>query len=143
MGLIIIHFPRMVNMPGISMPAYIVNSMYGLSIYRIIKDLPFAKRIRFNDPAAYAFNLEKFKVTTVDGITMDGVISQIKDFYQAKVSLFSSFYGEPALSRYKQPPNFNGHITSLIPQGYIGIAMDNTAPVFKRHGMAYVDLQKK
>ena len=73
MGLIIIHFPRMVNMPGISMPTYIVNSMYGLSIYRIIKDLPFASGSIQRSHAA--FNLEKFKVTTVDGITMDGIMA--------------------------------------------------------------------
>lgn len=80
-----------------------------------------------------AFNLEKFKVTTVDGIEMDGIMAKPKDFDATKkYPLFVYSYGEPASAVANDEPRFNRYIAQLVPKGYIGVAMDNRgAPVFK------------
>ncbi|CAI2765288.1 S9 family peptidase [Flavobacterium collinsii] len=79
------------------------------------------------------FSLEKFKVTTVDGVEMDGIMAKPLDFDPAKkYPLFFFVYGEPMASVANDMPLFNGMISLLIPKGYIGIAMDNRGtPVLK------------
>ena len=79
------------------------------------------------------FSLEKFKVTTVDGIEMDGIMAKPLDFDATKkYPLFFYVYGEPMSSVANDLPYFNGFIDLLIPKGYIGITMDNRGtPVLK------------
>lgn len=79
------------------------------------------------------FSLEKFKVTTVDGVEMDGIMAKPLDFDATKkYPLFFYVYGEPMSSVANDMPYFNGFIDLLIPKGYIGIAMDNRGtPVLK------------
>ncbi|PVX47203.1 dipeptidyl-peptidase-4 [Flavobacterium sp. 103] len=79
------------------------------------------------------FSLEKFKVTTVDGIEMDGIMAKPLDFDpNKKYPLFFYVYGEPMASVANDMPYFNDFIELLIPKGYIGIAMDNRGtPVLK------------
>ena len=73
-----------------------------------------------------AFSLEKFKVTTVDGVEMDGIMAKPLDFNSSKkYPLFFYVYGEPVATVANDVPYFNGFIDHLIPKGYIGIAMDN------------------
>ena len=73
-----------------------------------------------------AFSLEKFKVTTVDGVEMDGIMAKPLDFDSSKkYPLFFYVYGEPVATVANDVPYFNGFIDYLIPKGYIGIAMDN------------------
>lgn len=79
------------------------------------------------------FKLEKFKVQTVDGIDMDGIMAKPNDFDPSKkYPVFFFVYGEPAAAVANDLPDFNGYIAELIPRGYIGIAMDNRGtPVMK------------
>lgn len=79
------------------------------------------------------FSLEKFKVMTVDGIEMDGIMAKPLNFdVTKKYPLFFYVYGEPMSSVANDMPYFNGFIDQLIPKGYIGIAMDNRGtPVLK------------
>jgi dipeptidyl-peptidase-4 len=79
------------------------------------------------------FKLEKFKVKTVDGIDMDGIMAKPNDFDPSKkYPVFFFVYGEPASAVANDLPDFNGYIAELIPRGYIGIAMDNRGtPVMK------------
>ncbi|QOG03904.1 DPP IV N-terminal domain-containing protein [Flavobacterium sp. MDT1-60] len=75
---------------------------------------------------AHQFSLEKFKITTGDGIEMDGVMAKPLDFDPAKkYPLFFYVYGEPMATVANDIPYFNGFIDMLIPRGYIGIALDN------------------
>ncbi|MCD0472049.1 DPP IV N-terminal domain-containing protein [Flavobacterium sp. JAS] len=72
------------------------------------------------------FSLEKFKVTTADGVEMDGIMAKPLDFDPTKkYPLFFYVYGEPMACVANDTPEFNGFIDLLIPKGYIGIAMDN------------------
>lgn len=79
------------------------------------------------------FSLEKFKVTTVDGIEMDGIMAKPLDFDASKkYPVFFFVYGEPMMSVANDTPDFNPFIAKLVPKGYIGIAMDNRGtPVMK------------
>ncbi len=79
------------------------------------------------------YSLEKFKVTTVDGIEMDGIMAKPLDFDPSKkYPLFFFVYGEPMMSVANDTPNFNSFIAKLVPKGYVGIAMDNRGtPVMK------------
>ncbi|OIV43080.1 S9 family peptidase [Flavobacterium johnsoniae] len=79
------------------------------------------------------FSLEKFKVTTVDGVEMDGIMAKPLNFDPSKkYPVFFYVYGEPMASVANDMPYFNGFIDLLIPKGYIGIAMDNRGtPVLK------------
>ena len=79
------------------------------------------------------FSLEKFKITTVDGIEMDGIMAKPLDFDASKkYPVFFFVYGEPMMSVANDTPNFNPFIAKLVPKGYIGIAMDNRGtPVMK------------
>ncbi|WP_026712629.1 S9 family peptidase [Flavobacterium daejeonense] len=79
------------------------------------------------------FSLKKFKVKTIDGVELDGIMAKPLDFDATKkYPLFFYVYGEPAASVANDVPYFNGFISNLIPQGYIGIALDNRGtPVMK------------
>ena len=79
------------------------------------------------------FSLEKFKVATVDGVEIDGIMAKPLDFDPTKkYPVFFYVYGEPMASVANDMPYFNGFIDLLIPKGYIGIAMDNRGtPVLK------------
>ncbi len=79
------------------------------------------------------FKLEKFKVKTVDGIEMDGIMAKPNDFDATKkYPVFFFVYGEPASAVANDEPDFNNFIADLVPRGYIGIAMDNRGtPVMK------------
>ncbi|MCR4030613.1 MULTISPECIES: S9 family peptidase [Flavobacterium] len=79
------------------------------------------------------YSLEKFKVKTVDGIEIDGIMAKPLNFDASKkYPVFFYVYGEPVSSVANDVPNFHPLITSLVPEGYIGIAMDNRgAPVMK------------
>ncbi|MEO8110703.1 MAG: DPP IV N-terminal domain-containing protein [Ginsengibacter sp.] len=87
---------------------------------------------KFNRPDL-GFNLEKFKVKTIDGIEMDGIMAKPLDFDPAKkYPVFFFVYGEPASAVANDLPDFNNFIAELVPKGYIGIAMDNRGtPVMK------------
>jgi len=87
---------------------------------------------KFTAPAL-GFKLEKFKVTTTDGIEMDGIMAKPADFDATKkYPVFFFVYGEPASAVATDVPYFNGFISQLVPKGYIGIAMDNRGtPVMK------------
>lgn len=79
------------------------------------------------------YTMEKFKVTTVDGIEMDGIMAKPLDFDPSKkYPVFFYVYGEPVASVANDEPYFYPFIAQVIPEGYIGIAMDNRgAPVMK------------
>ncbi|MXO04929.1 DPP IV N-terminal domain-containing protein [Flavobacterium sp. HBTb2-11-1] len=72
------------------------------------------------------YSLEKFKVKTVDGIDIDGIMAKPLDFDASKkYPVFFYVYGEPMATVANDIPYFNEFIAALIPKGYIGIAMDN------------------
>lgn len=72
------------------------------------------------------FSVEKFKVKTIDGIQIDGIMAKPNDFDPTKkYPVFFFVYGEPATAISNDLPGFNSYISELVPRGYIGIAMDN------------------
>ena len=77
--------------------------------------------------------LEKFKIKTVDGIEMDGIMAKPNDFDPAKkYPVYFYVYGEPAATTADDVPQFDDFILQLIPEGYIGITMDNRGtPAYK------------
>lgn len=87
---------------------------------------------KFTSPQL-GFKLEKFKVKTADGIEMDGIMAKPNDFDpNKKYPVYFYVYGEPAAATANDIPNFDGFISQLIPEGYIGITMDNRGtPVYK------------
>lgn len=87
---------------------------------------------QFTEPKL-AFNLEKFRINTSDGIEMDGIMAKPKNFDSSKkYPVYFYVYGEPASTTAKDLPNFDNFISQLIPEGYIGITMDNRGtPAFK------------
>ncbi|GEL09972.1 dipeptidyl-peptidase-4 [Flavobacterium glycines] len=93
----------------------------------------FPKEIDFFVTPKRNFSLEKFKVTTADGVELDGIMAKPLNFDATKkYPLFFYVYGEPAASVANDVPYFNGFISNLIPQGYIGIALDNRGtPIMK------------
>ena len=99
---------------------------------------------KFTEPS-FNFRLEKFKVTTVDGVSMDGIMAKPKDFDPSKkYPVFFYVYGEPAAAVANDLPTFNNYIADLVPRGYIGIAMDNRGtPMMKgtawRHAIYIVN----
>jgi dipeptidyl-peptidase 4 len=87
---------------------------------------------QFTEPKL-PFNLEKFKIKTSDGIEMDGIMAKPKNFDPSKkYPVYFYVYGEPASTTARDLPNFDNFISQLIPEGYIGITMDNRGtPAFK------------
>lgn len=72
------------------------------------------------------YDLEKFSVTTIDGVDISGIMAKPKDFDPAKkYPVFFFTYGEPASTVANDAPTFNSFGAQLVPKGYIGIAMDN------------------
>ncbi|MES1215256.1 MAG: S9 family peptidase [Bacteroidota bacterium] len=72
------------------------------------------------------FKLEKFRVKTIDGIEMDGIMGKPNDFDPAKkYPVYFFVYGEPASTTANDVPGFDNFISQLIPEGYIGITLDN------------------
>jgi len=72
------------------------------------------------------FKLEKFRVKTVDGVEMDGIMAKPNDFDPSKkYPVYFYVYGEPASCTANDQPGFDHFISQLIPEGYIGITMDN------------------
>ncbi len=86
----------------------------------------------FTEPKL-GFQLEKFKIKTADGIEMDGIMAKPNDFDPAKkYPIYFYVYGEPASTTANDLPNFDSFISQLIPEGYIGITIDNRGtPAFK------------
>lgn len=87
---------------------------------------------KFTEPDL-GFRLEKFKIKTIDGIDIDGIMAKPNDFDPSKkYPVFFFVYGEPASAVANDVPEFNDFIAQLVPRGYIGIAMDNRGtPVMK------------
>jgi dipeptidyl-peptidase 4 len=72
------------------------------------------------------YTLEKFKVMTADHVSMDGIMAKPKDFdVNKKYPVLFYVYGEPAATVANDLPSFTRYIATLLPEGYIGIAMDN------------------
>ena len=83
------------------------------------------------------YALEKFIVTTEDGIEVDGIMAKPRDFDPSKkYPVFFFTYGEPASTVANDAPYFNAYGAALVPRGYIGIAMDNRGTPTLR-GTAY------
>jgi dipeptidyl-peptidase-4 len=87
---------------------------------------------KFTAPA-FKFNLEKFRIKTADSVEMDGIMAKPLDFDPSKkYPVYFYVYGEPAASTANDVPGFDPYISQLIPEGYIGITLDNRGtPVFK------------
>jgi dipeptidyl-peptidase-4 len=84
-----------------------------------------ASEDKFTNPDL-GFKLEKFKVKTADGIEMDGIMAKPNDFDpNKKYPVYFYVYGEPASTTADDVPNFDNFISQLIPEGYIGITLDN------------------
>lgn len=74
----------------------------------------------------YQYNLEKFVITTEEGVEVDGIMAKPLDFDPAKkYPVFFYVYGEPASKVANDGPSINGIGAALVPKGYIAIAMDN------------------
>ncbi|MCW3118984.1 MAG: ptpA 4 [Chitinophagaceae bacterium] len=72
------------------------------------------------------FKLEKFRIKTIDGIEMDGIMGKPNDFDAGKkYPVYFFVYGEPASTTANDEPRFDHFISQLIPEGYIGITLDN------------------
>ncbi len=79
----------------------------------------------FTEPQL-GFNLEKFRVKTEEGVEMDGIMAKPANFDAGKkYPVYFYVYGEPASTTANDVPNFDRFISQLIPEGYIGITMDN------------------
>lgn len=87
---------------------------------------------RFTTPEL-GFKLEKFRVKTVDGVEMDGIMAKPNDFDPGKkYPVYFYVYGEPASTTADDVPGFDRFISQLIPDGYIGITLDNRGtPAYK------------
>jgi dipeptidyl-peptidase-4 len=79
------------------------------------------------------FKLEKFKIKTIDGVEMDGIMAKPNNFDPGKkYPVYFYVYGEPAATTADDLPRFDNFISQLIPEGYIGITMDNRGtPAYK------------
>ena len=86
----------------------------------------------FTEPRL-GFKLEKIKIKTVDGVEMDGIMAKPNDFDPSKkYPVYFYVYGEPASTTADDLPHFDNFISQLIPEGYIGITLDNRGtPAFK------------
>ena len=64
---------------------------------------------------------------------MDGIMAKPNNFDPTKkYPVYFYVYGEPAATTADDLPNFDRFISQLIPEGYIGITMDNRGtPAFK------------
>ncbi len=72
------------------------------------------------------FTYRKFKVTTVDNISMDGVLALPADFDSTKkYPVLFYVYGEPASATARDVPFSNGMLNSALRKGYAVVTMDN------------------
>ena len=77
-------------------------------------------------PMNSPFGLSKFKVTTVDNVTMDGILALPADFDSTKkYPVLFYVYGEPASATAKDAPFGNGMLLSALRKGYVVVTMDN------------------
>lgn len=77
-------------------------------------------------PFHTGFTYRKFKVTTVDNVTMDGVMALPEHFDSTKkYPVLFYVYGEPAEATAKDEPFQNGMLNSALAKGYVVITMDN------------------
>ena len=112
-------------------------SISRLSNSRLI-NLPAHKKIypaaedKFGTPNL-GFNLEKFRIKTIDAVEMDGIMAKPLNFDPSKkYPVYFFVYGEPASTTADDLPSFDRFISQLIPEGYIGITMDNRGtPAYK------------
>ncbi|HVZ55234.1 MAG TPA: DPP IV N-terminal domain-containing protein [Chitinophagaceae bacterium] len=93
--------------------------------------LPDHKKVYPAEPDQFSapqlgFNLDKFRVRTADGVEMDGILARPVNFDSTrKYPVYFYVYGEPASTTADDLPGFDHFISQLIPEGYIGITMDN------------------
>lgn len=81
-----------------------------------------------DDPKPYnsPYTFSKFKVTTVDGTTLDGIMSKPANFDSTKkYPVLFYVYGEPAAATAKDVPQLNGMLRSALSKGFIVVTMDN------------------
>lgn len=77
-------------------------------------------------PFHTGFTYRKFKVTTTDDVTMDGVMAMPAGFDSTKkYPVLFYVYGEPAEATAKDEPFQNGMLNSALGKGYVVITMDN------------------
>lgn len=77
-------------------------------------------------PINSAFTFRKFKVTTVDNVTMDGVLALPASFDSTKkYPVLFYVYGEPASATARDVPFSNGMLNSALKNGYVVVTMDN------------------
>ncbi|TDW99613.1 S9 family peptidase [Dinghuibacter silviterrae] len=77
-------------------------------------------------PLKSEFTYRKFKVTTADNVTMDGILSLPAGFDSTrKYPVLFYVYGEPASATAKDVPQRNGMLMSALAKGYVVITMDN------------------
>lgn len=79
------------------------------------------------------FRLEKIRVKTADGVSMDGLMAKPNAFDSTKkYPVYFYVYGEPAATTADELPNFDPFISQLVPEGYIAITLDNRGtPAYK------------
>ncbi len=113
------HFAKHTNSNITRLPnSRLVNLRSHNKIYPSAEDV-------FKNPAL-GFKLEKIKIITADNIQMDGIMAKPNDFNpDKKYPVCFYVYGEPAATVANDIPSFDGFISELIPEGYIGIALDN------------------
>ena len=77
-------------------------------------------------PILSSFTFKKFKVTTVDNVTMDGILALPAAFDSTKkYPVLFYVYGEPASATAKDVPFGNAMLGSALQKGYVVITMDN------------------
>ena len=77
-------------------------------------------------PLQSPFAFSKFKVTTVDNVTMDGILALPAGFDSTKkYPVLFYVYGEPAAATAKDVPFGNAMLQSALRKGYVVITMDN------------------
>lgn len=72
------------------------------------------------------FTFSKFKVTTADNVTMDGILALPAHFDSTKkYPVLFYVYGEPASATAKDVPFRNPMLSAALGKGYVVITMDN------------------
>lgn len=123
--------------PDAAYAMHINASISHLSNSRLVV-LPAHKKIypasedKFGTPNL-GFNLEKFRIKTIDNIELDGIMARPLNFDASKrYPVYFFVYGEPASTTADDVPSFDPFISQLVPEGYIGITMDNRGtPAYK------------
>ncbi len=72
------------------------------------------------------YTLQKFKVITVDNVSMDGIAAYPLNFDSTKkYPIIFYAYGEPAATTANDEPRFDDLVAQMIPEGYVAVTMDN------------------